>query len=335
MRIGFKCAVLALICWLPAMTTFAGMLRHQPDNPVTALFKFEQQIVAKVATSNGPAFQQVVLKNGAVRLLPLPDFKMKAGERRPDMLPDGIVTMGGQDISAAWLVVPTKRYDHGVLGDAIEAAGVRAQMRDGRVLSFNLPPDSVFEDRRVRLADLDGDGGDELLVVRSYLNRGAALAVLRPGPNELAIVAETPAIGLPYRWLNPAAVADFDGDGRVEIALVVTPHIGGTLKYYELRQNRLIAEFSSSGFSNHAMGSPIQDMAAVVDWGRGPILHLPDAWRGGLRQVSLLEGQDKIRNFASHNRPITTALVAADLDGDGWKEIVYGLDNGELVVFSR
>jgi len=131
-------------------------------------------------------------------LKPMPGFTPVVPARRADMLPDGIVTEGGKDVSAAWLTGPTRRYGHAVLGDAVEAGGLRAEMSDGRILSFKLPMESVFEDRRVRLADLDGDGGDELVVVRSYLDRGAALAILRPGREGLSIVAETAPIGLPY-----------------------------------------------------------------------------------------------------------------------------------------
>ena len=58
------------------------------------------------------------------------------------------------------------------------------------------------------------------------LNAGAALAVLRPGTSSLVLVAQIASIGQPHRWLNPAAVADVDGEGRVEILVVVTPQLG-------------------------------------------------------------------------------------------------------------
>ncbi len=37
--------------------------------------------------------------------------------------------------------------------------------------------------------------------------------------NELSIIAETPPIGIPHRWLNPAGIADFDGDGVADLAI--------------------------------------------------------------------------------------------------------------------
>ena len=93
--------------------------------------------------------------------------KAAAGAVADDRLPDGIVTTGQRDIAAVWLIGPSDIYAHGVLGDAIEATGLRVKMADGGSLSFHLDGASVFEDRRARLADLDGDGGDEILVVRS------------------------------------------------------------------------------------------------------------------------------------------------------------------------
>jgi hypothetical protein len=73
--------------------------------------------------------------------------------------------MGQRDIAAAWLTGPSRIYGHGVLSDAIEATGLTVKMRDGRDLSYRQRGASVFEDRRARLADLDGDGRDEIIVV--------------------------------------------------------------------------------------------------------------------------------------------------------------------------
>jgi hypothetical protein len=49
--------------------------------------------------------------------------------RPKDILPDGEITHGQKDIASAWLIHPTERYGHGVLGDAIEAAGLVLKRR--------------------------------------------------------------------------------------------------------------------------------------------------------------------------------------------------------------
>jgi len=47
------------------------------------------------------------------------------------MLPDGERVAGTRQISEAWLIQPTGRYRHGILGDTIEAGGLSLILRDG------------------------------------------------------------------------------------------------------------------------------------------------------------------------------------------------------------
>jgi len=93
-------------------------------------------------------------------------------------------------------------------GDALEVAGVRTQLSDGRTMEYRFDSCSVFENRRVRLHELTGDGRDELVVVRSTLERGAAVVVLATGPSGLVLRSESEPIGRPQRWLNLAGIAD-------------------------------------------------------------------------------------------------------------------------------
>ena len=90
----------------------------------------------------------------------------------------------------------------------------------------------MFEDLEPRLADLDGDGHDEIVVVKTYLKRGSSLAVIAERNGKYDIVAETPPLGAPHRWLDPAGIADFNGDGKIDIALVRQPHVVGSLELW-------------------------------------------------------------------------------------------------------
>lgn len=251
----------------------------------------------------------------------------------PDALPDAIVTPGAGAVRGAWLVFPTTRYEHAILGDAIEAAGVRIELADGQRQTLRLPSDSVFEDRYPRLADLDGDGVDEIYLVRSYLDRGAALVVLKTTPEGLVIVAESDPIGLPHRWLNPVGVGDFDNDGDIELAAVVTPHIGGILTLYKRRGDRLVAVNRLGGFSNHRIGSRQLGQSAVVDVnGDGtPDLAVPAVGFHALRLITLENGN--LQEIASypHDSPIVSALEMTDLDGDGDLDLRYQLADGRRV----
>ncbi len=254
-----------------------------------------------------------------------------------DALPDGETGRGVNDVAAAWLIAPTRRYDHGVLGDAIEAGGLRVRLYGGAELDTRLPADSVFEDLRPRVADLDGDGRDEILVVRSYLETGAALAVYGVRDGKLIQLAQTDPIGSAYRWLNPAGIGDFDGDGGIEIAYVQTPHIGGILYVLSFRDGHLRRKGRLPGFSNHAMGSRMLGLSAVLDLdGDGAEeLILPAAGRRALKIISFAGGEFRELGEIVHRAAIVTDFDVRDRDGNGRPDIAYGLADGTLVELLR
>jgi hypothetical protein len=274
------------------------------------------------------------LQNGRLLVSTTAIGAAASGPRPEGALDDGEVTLGRADIARAWLTDPTKRYRHGVLGDAIEAGGLALERPDGRIARYKLDAGSVFEDRRVRLIDLDGDGRDEAIVVQSYLDAGAALAVFGLDESGVAFLSEVPAIGRVNRWLNPVGASDFDGDGRTEVAFVETPHIGGTLRLYEFRDRKLHEDHAAHGFSNHAIGSREQAQAAVHDWtGDGvPDIAVPDARRSALRFVTFAEGRFRVFDGVAHDQKIVTAVRPARLDLSGTVYAVYGLADGTIVA---
>ena len=254
-----------------------------------------------------------------------------------NILPDGRPGFGSLDIEEAWLIEPTTRYGHGVLGDVIEAAGLLAVLFDGRRLEFRLPDDSVFEDLQPRVADLDSDGRDDVITVRSRPDLGAALAVLHVEGGGLRLKAETPAIGLSNRWLNPVGVGDFDGDGRPEVAYVETPHIGGILRIWQLVGDRLFELDNLRGFSNHAIGSRALGLSAILDLdgdGSEEIL-LPDATRQTLRVVSFARRRFAELGRLAHERPIVTDFLVGDQDNNGRDDVAYGLADGTWILLQR
>ena len=261
----------------------------------------------------------------------LPAKAESVGQRRPDMLPDGVVARGTGNIRAAWLTGPTDRYAHGVLGDAIEASGLAVELADGRVLSLTLEAGAVFEDRVPRLVDLDGDGRGEVLVVKSTSMAGAALAVAGIVEGGLVLMAEGRPIGRPFRWLNPVGVGDFDGDGRIETAHVETPHIGGTLVLSRLEGGRLVAAYRTGGFSNHRMGSRELGLSAVLDAdGDGvPDLIVPDNSRKTLRIVTFAGGRFRELGRATLPAEVISALRLMDIDGDGRADVAFRMSNGK------
>jgi hypothetical protein len=188
--------------------------------------------------------------------------------------------------------LPTLRYDHGVLGDAIEWGGMELQLdpcvrpcidADRRLTTtIVLPQHRVFEDVATRVVDLDGDGAQEVLVVETDLDLGASLAVY----GRYGKVAATAFIGQTHRWLAPAGVADFDGDGRVEIAYVDRPHLLAELVFLRferigspaLLEGRFEELGRLPGLTNHRIGDDFIS-GGVRDCGAGAqVVLASDDW---------------------------------------------------------
>ena len=241
---------------------------------------------------------------------------------KSDQLPHSRVARGDRDIAAAWLAGATDRYGHGVLGDALEASRLVVETRAGRRLQIELPAHRVFEDLEPRLADLDGDSRDEIIVVESDINLGASLAVYSVDADRLVKRAATAFLGQSNRWLNPLGVGDFDGDGRPDIALVATPHIGGILRLYRFDGAVLSPFAEARGVSTHRLGSTELALGRVVpnrprDW-----ILLPDQAQ---RALLLLEWSNEgWRELARVQLPARLDSALLPLNQHRWRFRVEG-----------
>ena len=250
-------------------------------------------------------------------------------------LPDGHVATGKRDIARAWLAEPTERYGHAVLGDAIEAGSLVIETRDGKTHTVRLKGDAVFEDLEPRLADLDGDGRDEVIVVKSYLRRGASLAVVALRKGRYAIVAETPPLGGAHRWLNPAGIADFTGDGKSAVALVRQPHVVGELQLWSYTGTALRKTAALPGVTNHILGARALAMSAVADFDGDGVadLALPSLDRTRMRIVSFAPDAREIASIPLPAKAVSNIALIAN--GKKPPAIAAGLADGTLVVIRR
>jgi hypothetical protein len=262
-----------------------------------------------------------------------------AGKPPHARLPDGgLATSATGDIRKAWFAGPTDIYGHGILGDPIEAAMLVAEDAGGAryaiAASAEARPNAVFEDLQPRLADLDGDGTIEIVAIRTFTEAGASIAVYGLAGGKLALLAQTPPIGLPSRWRNPSAIADFDARPGLEIAEVVTPHIGGTLRLWHFNRvaGALAAVADAFGFSNHFIGSRELRLSAAADLDGDAIseLALPSADRTALRIMAFSAG--KAAQIAAVKLPGRIDKAVGVIAEAGGPAFVAGLESGELML---
>ena len=223
--------------------------------------------------------------------------------------------------------------DNAVLALTAEGRSLIVEIVDGEIAAtaeLRLGPEHVFEDRRARIVDTDG--ADEILVVRSDLARGAALALYEASGGTIQLRAVSRPIGRPHRWLNPVGVADFNGDGRREIAAVLTPHLAGRLTLYRQDGAVLIPLLAGDGYSNHVIGSRELGMAAVADVdGHGAAEAIVPA--RGYREVvvvSFADGRLDELGRVRHDARVVTNLVVGLVSGV--RGAVYGLSDGTVAV---
>lgn len=214
-----------------------------------------------------------------------------------------------ETIVSADYAAPTDRYAHGILGDAIEWGELQI-ITDTVARSFVLAQDRVFEDVAPRLADVDGDGTPEVVVVETLASEGAQLAIY----DETGKIAATPHIGRTNRWLAPIGVADLDGDGLIEVAYIDRPHLAKTLRVWRFVDGALVPVADLPGLTNHRIGEP--DIGGGIrDCGQGPEMITANADWTQVMATTLTDDGLKTRAIGAHvnRQSFATALACRDL----------------------
>ncbi len=187
------------------------------------------------------------------------------GDRRLAIgaLPDGTLLADGTD-RVLLLTEPTDRYPHGVLGDPFEASGwVIVDVRSMALVSSVRLDSDVIEGMSPMWVDLDGDGRREVIVTQSDADDGARIVVYR---EDGTLVASGAPVGRGNRWRHQLAVGPLGPSGEIEIATMLTPHIGGILELYRLVDGELVSVARAGTYTSHAIGSRNLDMTIAGDF---------------------------------------------------------------------
>ncbi len=207
---------------------------------------------------------------------------------------------------------PTTRYDHGILGDAIEWGALKLTVDTCfgcensalRELTIRLPENRVFEDIAPRIVTVVNEGGTEVLVVETDLNKGARLALY----DESGVITATPFIGRTHRWLAPIGAADLDGDGSIELAYVDRPHLARLIRVWRFNDGKLELAGELQGYTNHRIG---EDTIAggIRNCGNGPEMIVADAAWQNVVAVTFTAGKFKTNTLAPHKGRKTFAAA--------------------------
>ena len=111
-------------------------------------------------------------------------------------------------------------------------------------------------------------------------------------------------------------VADFGGDGKQDVAAVITPHVGGVLTLHHYRLPQLVPYARTMDFSNYLVGSPEQQLAVIVQLsGQRPTIIAPNMSLKALHsllgrqqrvwQVQGAGGRDATTGSRATHRPAT------------------------------
>ncbi len=235
----------------------------------------------------------------------------------------------------AALIVPTDRYAHGVLGDDIEAGGFGivgglAAINATRVAILLDEPD-VIEGISPMLADVDDDQIVEVIVTVANANTGARIVAYEI---DGTVVAETEPIGRGNRWRNQLAVAPTGPDGEVELIDVRTPHIGGTLQFFQRSGERFELVAAIDGYSTHEIGSRNLDLGIVTDAdgdGRLDVV-LPTHDRRELHAVARTADGAEVVGSLPLDAPLSTNVAAQHPGDDPDAGVIYAVGTSDGTV---
>jgi hypothetical protein len=190
---------------------------------------------------------------------------------------------------------PTDQYQHGILGDDLEASSVTIVQLSEQptiIIQFSVPMDWVIESIHPIWTDWDSDGEREIILTLSNSTSGSKLVMYDEKGN---VLAESLPIGRGSRWRHALEIAPFGEHGQMLLVDVQTPHIGGIVSFYSWDKNEKLIkmETSISGYSTHDIGSRLMHMYSLMldENNEQTLLILPTQSKTEIAALRLISGE--------------------------------------------
>ncbi|GAB5492887.1 MAG: hypothetical protein Phog2KO_31020 [Phototrophicaceae bacterium] len=245
--------------------------------------------------------------------------------------PDARIVLSDDGRIAVYANATNQRYVHGIMGDDIEGASlVVLRINDEQldiIEQIDLEGDAVYEGLSPMWADINQDGVQDLVTTVSDSQSGSRIRVYLFTENGILTV-DGQAIGQSNRWQHQLAWGAFGVNGEMQLVDVLTPHIGGWVRFYEFDGTQLLIQTQLTGYTSHVIGSRNLDMAVAGDFdGDGqPEIVLPSQDRqriAGIRNSAegavvaweLELNGTLVTNLAGLNTPSGLALAVGRDDG--------------------
>ncbi len=262
-------------------------------------------------------------------------------EKTVQLLPDTRITMSDMDGDGTLEILafsrPTDRVSPGRLGDDLEAQGIAVFNWDGRSLrlqsDFELPDGQVFEMLTPIIAETGGDDDPILMLTVTEEKKGTQIRSYSYNRGRLREKREG-VLSDEEQWIHILGSSRLGNSERVYLlTALLSDDVEGDMELYrlDLAQTRITL---SSSVSTHRSGSRLLETALIGDMDRDGEMEMlaPGRDRSSLVVFSLDRNRLNGKEIFNSSGKIGTNLCPGDFNGDGNSDIIFGLDDGTLII---
>jgi hypothetical protein len=262
-------------------------------------------------------------------------------DKTVQLLPDtriSVVDLDGDNIlEISALSRPTDEFSPGRLGDDLEAQGIAVFNWDGRTLrlksDFELPDGQVFETLTPIITRTDGAEDPVLMLPVTEKNKGTRIRSYSYNRGRVREKREGPESD-EDQWIHIFGSSTLGNSERAHLlTALISEDNEGDLELYrlDLAQTRITLR---SSVSTHLSGSRLLEVTLIGDMDRDSEIEIlaPGSGRSSLVVYSLDRNRLKEKEIFNSSGKIGTNLCPGDFNGDGASDIIFGLDDGTLVV---